>query len=187
MEADECLKEESWHVPGVGSPTLPVHSKVLKPKDVQETNGAARVLHFLGGWFVDCCIDLVHNPHEEPPIDALKGIQQPWSSQTLPEWQLPFLDPLDPCWSPTHAVNTPELSFHTSVPAPTHVLLTQQLLFAPSELLLTLRLEGSRLRVQQPHLYVSPCSEHLEGSESSIGVVHTRDFFDWPVYGYSNM
>lgn len=62
---------------GMGSPTLPVHSEVLKPKDVQETDGPSRVLHFQGRWLVDCCVDLLHNPHKEPPIDALKGTHQP--------------------------------------------------------------------------------------------------------------
>lgn len=63
-------------------PILPVHGEVLKPKDVQEANGPAGVLHFLGGRLVDCSIDLVHNPHEEPPIDALKAPHQP---QVKPE------------------------------------------------------------------------------------------------------
>lgn len=58
---------------GMGSPTLPVHSEVLKPEDVQEANGPPRVLHFQGGRLVDCCVDLLHNPHKETPIDALKG------------------------------------------------------------------------------------------------------------------
>lgn len=52
---------------------VPVHRKVLKPEDVQEANGAASVLHFLGGGLVNRSIDLVHNPDEEPPIDPLRG------------------------------------------------------------------------------------------------------------------
>ena len=52
---------------------VPVHRKVLEPKNVQETDGPARVLHFLGRGLINGCIDLVHNPHEEPPVDALKG------------------------------------------------------------------------------------------------------------------
>lgn len=51
---------------------VPVHSKVLKPKDVKEAYGPAGV-HFLGRRLVNCRIDLVHNPHEETPIDALKS------------------------------------------------------------------------------------------------------------------
>lgn len=50
---------------------VPVHSKVLKPKDVQEPDGPARVLHFLGGRLVNRCVDLVHDPHEEAPVNAL--------------------------------------------------------------------------------------------------------------------
>lgn len=52
---------------------VPVHRKVLEPEDVQEADGAARALHFLGGGLVDRSIDLVHNPDKEPPIDPLRG------------------------------------------------------------------------------------------------------------------
>ena len=52
---------------------VPVYCKVLEPKNVQETNGPARVLHFLGRGLINGCIDLVHDPHEEPPVDALNG------------------------------------------------------------------------------------------------------------------
>lgn len=51
---------------------VPVHSKVLKPEDVQEANGPARALHVLGGGLVNRGIDLVYNPHEEPPVDPLR-------------------------------------------------------------------------------------------------------------------
>ena len=99
------LKEEAWHFPGVGSPTLPVHSEVLKPKDVQEADGPARVLHFLGGRLIDGGIDLVHNPHEEPPVDTLKDTHQPWCKADPSGRQSPFLNPLDPDSSLTHPIS----------------------------------------------------------------------------------
>lgn len=52
---------------------LPVHSKVLEPKDVQKADGAARILHLLGGGLVNRCVDLVHDPDKEPPVDPLRG------------------------------------------------------------------------------------------------------------------
>lgn len=52
---------------------VPVHSKVLEPKDVQKADGAARVLHLLGGGLVNRCVDLIHNPDKEPPVDPLRG------------------------------------------------------------------------------------------------------------------
>lgn len=62
---DNCHKAEPRAVP--------VYGKVLKPKDVQKANGAARVLHLLGGGLVNRCVDLVHDPDEEPPVDPLRG------------------------------------------------------------------------------------------------------------------
>lgn len=104
------LNKEAWHFPGVGSPTLPVHREVLKPEDVQEANGPARVLHFLGGRLVDSGIDLVHNPHEEPPIDALKDTHQLWGKADPSRRQSPFLDPLDSGSSLIHAFSAPKSS-----------------------------------------------------------------------------
>lgn len=118
MEAGS-LQEEAQHFPGLGSPTLPVHGEVLKPKDVQETDGPASVRHFLRGWFVDCCIDLLHNPYKEPPIDALKGTHEPRGKAALPEQQSLRV------WAPAlDGMDTPGL--HGAVPATAHALLLQQ-------------------------------------------------------------
>lgn len=80
---------------------VPVHSKVLEPKDVQEADGPARVLHILGGRLVNCSVDLVHNPHEQPPVDPLKGSNQPLAPATpFPGGQARLVDPSWPRSSP---------------------------------------------------------------------------------------
>ena len=71
MICKSTLLEENSHK--TQPHVVPVHCKVLEPKNVQETDGPARVLHFLGRGLINGCIDLVHNPHKEPPVDALKG------------------------------------------------------------------------------------------------------------------
>lgn len=82
---------------------LPVHSKVLEPKDVQEANGPARVLHILGWGLVNRGVDLVHDPHEEPPVDPLRGraARQP-GAQPHPPGDGRAGGPLWPCSSPFH-------------------------------------------------------------------------------------
>lgn len=38
-------------------------------------DGPARVLPLPGKGLINGCIDLVHDPHEEPPVDALKEMR----------------------------------------------------------------------------------------------------------------
>lgn len=58
-----------------GSPfagSIPVHSEVLKAKDVKEADGSPDTFEFLGRRSVNCSIDLLHDPHKKPPINSLQ-------------------------------------------------------------------------------------------------------------------
>ena len=58
-----------------GSPfagSIPVHSEVLKAKDVKEADGSPDTFEFLGRRSVNCSIDLLHDPHKKSPINSLK-------------------------------------------------------------------------------------------------------------------
>lgn len=96
---------------------VPVHSKVLKPKDVQKADGPAGVLHFLGGGLVNSCVDLVHNPHEEPPVDPLGGhsIRQPRPVSPGLYLLLGFKPELSPTAASLQANLISSNTFHISV------------------------------------------------------------------------
>lgn len=52
--------------------SIPVHSEVLKAKDVKKANGSPDTFEFLGRRSVNCSVDLLHDPHKKSPINSLQ-------------------------------------------------------------------------------------------------------------------
>lgn len=57
---------------GLGSEIIPIVLEIFKAKYVQEANGPLHIFGVLGWWREDGGIDLLDNPQEEVPIDALE-------------------------------------------------------------------------------------------------------------------
>lgn len=55
----------------VAGTSIPIFLEVFKTKYVQEADCPLHILGVLGRWGENCSIDLLDNPQEEMPIDAL--------------------------------------------------------------------------------------------------------------------
>ena len=55
---------------------LPVYSKILKAEDVQQSDGASESFGLWGWRLVNGCIDLLHDPHKQTPVNTLRTYTQ---------------------------------------------------------------------------------------------------------------